>query len=258
MNHVVFFSSGTASWLAAKRVSDRYGTENLYLVFADTTIEDADNYRFLVEAAKNVGGSLIWLKDGRNPWDVFFEARFLSHRQSKCSIELKVKPCREWIDACEFSQENTILYFGIGFEEIERLGAIQKNWQPFTVEAPLCWEPWVDRIELQKELKQNNLKRPRLYNMGFAHANCGGFCPKAGAGHYRNLLKHLPEVYDHHEQKEQEFLRSLDRQDIGIIRKTVNGNTVPLTLKNYREIIEKEPLQLDMFEALGGCGCFIE
>ena len=97
MNHICFFSSGAASWLAAKRVSQKFGTENLYLVFADTGIEDEDNYRFLNEAARNVGGTLIWLKDGRTPWDIFFEKRFVNHRQSHCSIELKVKPCKDWI-----------------------------------------------------------------------------------------------------------------------------------------------------------------
>ena len=67
MINICFFSSGAASWLAAKRVAKKFGTDNLYLVFADTGIEDKDNYRFLIDAADNVGGELIWLKDGRSP-----------------------------------------------------------------------------------------------------------------------------------------------------------------------------------------------
>ena len=59
MHHVVFFSSGKASYVAAKLVAERYGVENLFLVFADTSIEDEDNYRFLIEAAENVGGKLV-------------------------------------------------------------------------------------------------------------------------------------------------------------------------------------------------------
>lgn len=261
MNHIVFFSSGAASWLAASRVSQKFGTDNLYLVFADTGIEDEDNYRFLVDAARNVGGKLIWLKDGRTPWDIFFEKRFINHRQSNCSIELKVKPCQRWIKDCEFSPDDTVLYFGIGFEEIERIEAIAKNWQPFKVDTPLCWDEfgWADRAVIESELKKNNLKRPRLYDMGFAHANCGGFCPKAGLGHYRNLLKQMPERYLLHEQKEQNFIEFLGRNDIGILRRTTQGKTYSLTLKEWREEIEKTPCQLDLFgESLGGCSCFIE
>jgi hypothetical protein len=55
LSHVVMFSSGAGSWAAAKRVAERYGTEGLYLLFADVKSEndeehageDEDNYRFL-------------------------------------------------------------------------------------------------------------------------------------------------------------------------------------------------------------------
>jgi len=261
INRVVFFSSGSSSWLAAKRVADKFGTDNLYLVFADTSIEDEDNYRFLVDAAQNVGGKLIWLKDGRTPWDIFFEKKFLNHRQFACSLELKIKPCQRWIKDCEFDPDNTILYFGIGFDEIERIKAISKNWQPFKVDTPLCWDDfgWADRSVVDAELKANNLKRPRLYDFGFAHANCGGFCPKAGMKHYRILLKTMPDIYHHHEQKEQEFRAFIGRNDIGILRKTVKGKTIAMTLKDWREQIETESIQMDSSdEALGGCGCFVD
>lgn len=258
MNHVVFFSSGKASWYAAKRVAEKFGTDNLWLVFADTTIEDPDNYRFLEEAAANVGGQLVKLKNGRNPWDIFNSKRFINHQASDCSIELKVKPCVTWVNA-NFSPDDTILYFGIGFEELKRMKAIAKNWQPFKVKAPLCWGDWVDQQEIDRQLKLNNLKQPRLYDMGFAHANCGGFCPKAGLKHYRNLLQHLPEVYAHHEQQEQRFLVTIDNPEVGILRRTKNGVTKSFTLKAFREEIESSPVQLSFdFEALGGCGCFID
>ncbi len=257
MNNICFFSSGAASWLAAKRVAQKFGTDNLYLVFADTGIEDEDNYRFLTDAANNVGGELVWLKDGRTPWDVFFEKRFINHRQSNCSIELKVKPCEQWIKEMDFDPADTVLYFGIGFEEIERLEAIAKNWQPFKIDAPLCWNDfgWADRQVIMDELKKEGLSRPRLYDMGFSHANCSGFCPKAGLKHYRNLLEKLPDVYRHHEEMEQKFLAFLGRNDIGILRR--GGRS--LTLKEWREQIESQPRQLDLFgEAEGGCSCFID
>jgi len=40
MNHVVSFSGGLGSWVAAKRVAEKYGTENLYLVVADVFLID--------------------------------------------------------------------------------------------------------------------------------------------------------------------------------------------------------------------------
>jgi 3'-phosphoadenosine 5'-phosphosulfate sulfotransferase (PAPS reductase)/FAD synthetase len=56
--HVVMFSGGIGSWAAAKRVAERHGTSTLTLLFTDTLIEDADLYRFLVDAAENVGAKL--------------------------------------------------------------------------------------------------------------------------------------------------------------------------------------------------------
>ena len=46
MKHIVFFSSGAASYVAAKIVCEKYGKKDTLLLFADTTIEDKDNYSF--------------------------------------------------------------------------------------------------------------------------------------------------------------------------------------------------------------------
>jgi hypothetical protein len=165
MNHVVFFSSGAASTVAAMRVAQKYGTKNLYLLFADTGIEDEDNYRFLEESANYIGGHLIRIKDGRTPWDVFNEGKWLSHRQGEkgCSYQLKILPCKQWIESNpEITPKNTVLYFGINFEEIHRIDAISANWSPYQVDTPLCWDEfgWADKAAVFAALKEANLAPP--------------------------------------------------------------------------------------------------
>lgn len=88
--------------------------------------------------------------------------------------------------------EDATLYFGIGFEEMHREGAIRKNWQPFKVEMPLI-ENIIDNDEI---LKKYNLRQPILYDMGFSHNNCNARCVKAGQGHYKNLLAKMPDVFN--------------------------------------------------------------
>jgi hypothetical protein len=84
------FSSGAGSWAAAKRVAEQHGTEGLVLLFADTLIEDEDNYRFLDEAAANIGVQPTTVAEGRDPWQVFFDVRFLGNtRIDPCSRVLK-------------------------------------------------------------------------------------------------------------------------------------------------------------------------
>lgn len=53
--HVVQFSGGIGSWAAARRVADKYGIENLVLLFADVLTEDPDTYRFNEDAATDLG-----------------------------------------------------------------------------------------------------------------------------------------------------------------------------------------------------------
>ena len=77
--HIVMFSGGLGSWRAAKRVAAEYGTANLVLLFADTRMEDPDLYRFLHEAAADVGGELVVIAEGRTPWEVFTDVRFLGN-----------------------------------------------------------------------------------------------------------------------------------------------------------------------------------
>ena len=255
MQHIVFLSSGAASYVAARRVAKRYGTNNLWLLFADTSIEDEDNYRFLADCVKILGGNFVHLKDGRTPWDIFFQEKFISSRSSNCSRRLKILPCKRWIAECEFPPQETTLHFGIGWEEIHRMEAIRKNWQPYKVDAPLCWEVgefgWADRYHIMQTLKADNLIRPRLYDMGFAHANCGGFCIKAGKKHFRRLLEQLPERFDYHARQEAEFRKLPNRQNAGILWQRSQEEV--LTLEDFRAFHEDVSS-----EAEGGCGCFIQ
>ena len=46
MKHIVSFSGGMGSFAEAKSCVDKYGKENVTLLFADTLMEDEDLYRF--------------------------------------------------------------------------------------------------------------------------------------------------------------------------------------------------------------------
>lgn len=50
------FSGGIGSWATAKRVVEKYGVNDLILLFTDTIIEDRDLYRFLIETAADIYG----------------------------------------------------------------------------------------------------------------------------------------------------------------------------------------------------------
>ena len=254
MQHVVMFSGGVGSWATAKRVAEKHGTDNLILLFADTLIEDEDLYRFLDEAAANVGGRLVKVAEGRDPWQVFFDVRFLGNsRVDPCSRILKREFLRRWLDEhCD--PATTTVYLGIDWTEAHRFKRAQRYWEPWRVEAPLCEPPYLLKDDMLAALRAEGIRPPRLYELGFSHNNCGGFCVKAGQAHFALLYRTMPERYLYHERREQE-LRDFLGKDVAILVDRSGGGARPMTLREFRERLEANDKQLDLFE-WGGCGCF--
>lgn len=264
IKRVIMFSGGIGSWAAAKKVAHQFGTENLYLVFSDVkgqntsphVGEDEDTYRFIEEAAKNVGGTLVMLSDGRDIWQVFKDRNFLGNsRLAHCSFELKQKPARKWlVDNCD--PKNTIVYVGIDWTEMHRLPAIVKNYKPYVAEAPLTEPPYIDKDAWIKMAKNFGLTTPRLYDLGFSHNNCGGGCVKAGQGQFKKLYEVMPERFKVWEDKEQEIRDHLGK-DVSILTETVKGVKKSLVLSELRRRMEAQPHMIDA-DDIGGCGCFFE
>jgi hypothetical protein len=264
VKRVVMFSGGIGSWAAAKRVANQHGTDDLYLVFSDVkgsnvsphVGEDEDTYRFIEEAAKNVGGTYVYLNEGRDIWEVFKDKKFLGNsRLAHCSHLLKQKPARAWLEAnCD--PEDTIVYVGIDWTETHRLPAIVRNYLPYKAVAPLTEPPYADKDLLIAAAKAEGLATPRLYDLGFAHNNCGGGCVKAGQGQFKKLLDVMPDRFAVWEQKEQE-LRDYLGKDVSILTETVKGEKKSLPLIELRRRAENTPMLIDDYD-IAGCGCFFE
>lgn len=254
MKHIVFYSGGIGSWATAKRVIAKHGKEDVILLFTDTLIEDEDLYRFIDETVTEMGVEYVRIADGRTPFDVYEELRYLGNtRFAPCSHKLKQDVAEKWVKE-NFAPDECTLYLGIDWSEDHRTKAPCENWLPYRVEFPMCEEPYVGKDDMLRELESLGIEIPRLYKMGFAHNNCGGFCCRAGHGHFANLLEKLPERYAYYEKKEEEF-RQLVGKDVAILRNRKNKMTRPYTLRQLREDIEaKKPVdRLD----IGGCGCFV-
>jgi hypothetical protein len=252
------FSGGIGSWAAAKRVAEAHGTESLTLLFTDTLIEDEDLYRFLEQAAANVGGKLVRLAEGRTPWQVFHDVRYMGNsRVDPCSRVLKREMSDAWLKQhCD--PTDTMVYVGIDWSEKHRIDrlAVRRAKEGWRYEAPMCDAPYLTKPMMLGWLKREGIEPPRLYAMGFAHNNCGGFCVKAGLGHFARLYAAMPDRYRHHEQQEQDLRDHLGRQDITVVRDWATRPPINITLRELRERMDagQQPDLLD----IGGCGCFVD
>jgi len=263
MKHVVMFSGGIGSWATAKRVKEQNPSEEIILLFSDVQGiksdhigEDEDTYRFINDAAENVGAELVIVKDGRNIWEVFKDKRFLGNsRLASCSHELKQKPARAWLEE-HTKPESSIVYVGIDWSESHRVASIERNYLPWIAKAPMTEAPYLTKAQMIKWAESEGLKPPRLYSLGFAHNNCGGGCVRAGQGQFKHLLDVMPERFAVWERKEAEMSEFLGK-NVTILKESVNGEVRGLTLTDLRIRHESQPSMIDVLD-IGGCGCFVD
>jgi len=255
VRHVVMYSGGITSWAAARRVADEHGTDDLVLLFADTKVEDPDLYRFNEDVARDIGVPITVVADGRTPWQLFRDVRHIGNtRIAPCSHKLKQVPCREWLEA-NTDPAATTVYVGIDWTETHRLPAIRRGYGQWSVAAPLCSPPYVEKRHLIEQARARGIEPPRMYAQGFAHNNCGGACVRGGQAQWARLLEVNPERYAAEERAEAE-MRDYLGKDVSILRNRRGGTLKPLTLTALRERVEvTQDVDRDDW---GGCGCFTE
>lgn len=253
MKRIVQFSGGLCSWMAAKRVVERFGVDDVTLLFADVLIESPGLYRFLTQAAVNVGLPVTRIADGRTPWQVFKDwgnKGFLGNsRVDICSQVLKRELCRAWVNSNCF-MEPTIIYVGISWDE-GRIDEIRERWLPWEVDAPMCDAPFLTKCDMMKAALAAGLELSEAYTDGFPHDNCGGGCVKAGMAHFALLYKIRPAVYAEWERNEEDVRQHIG-QDVSILKDRRGGVTTPMTLATFRGRIETGDYDK---EEWGGCGC---
>jgi PP-loop superfamily ATP-utilizing enzyme len=193
---VVWFSCGAASAIAAKITIDKYGKNNKVMVVNNPVLEEhPDNLRFLKDIEKWIGQEIIHAKSKEYPnhsiVEVFNKRKYMSGvAGAPCTKYLK-KQARY-----EFELIHDIDYHVLGFtyDEIsrhERFTTFERvNVMPVLIEQKLFKNDCFDI------LKQNNIKLPEIYNLGFPNANCIG-CVKSQSPTYWNLVrKNFPEVFE--------------------------------------------------------------
>lgn len=224
--------------------------------------EDRENYKAFVIAlgaqARAAIPGLNWISDSRDPFDIYESERFLGNsRVDPCSKILKRRLADRWLAEYCVPHETQIIV-GIDYEEEHRfvggprsLG-IRALWaeRGWTAIAPLCDKPFLPWNERVEKVKSAGLWLPRLNALGFAHNNCGGFCCKAGQGHWKLMLQTFPERYAYSEQREQQIRSTLG--DVSMLTDRRGGDKKPLTL----EALRSRELTPDEAADHGACNCF--
>ncbi|GGH76743.1 hypothetical protein [Saccharibacillus endophyticus] len=270
--HIAMFSGGAGSAYVANHMVQTYGKENCILFFTNTLWEDEDNYRFMDEVANHIGIEITERIDGRTPEEVFHDERFLGNaRLAKCSEELKVRQTIIFLEEELRNQQGLepILYFGIGPHETHRADNLKEFYSHFPLEPIETRFPLIDLMRADLDAKgiiqeEWGIKLPRMYTIaeemadqgnenakvvlnsgikGFSHANCAGRCVRGGFQHYALLYAIWPERYKQQEDMEENFRASF-KKNVSILKK----NAGPYTLKEFREVMEREGFEQFLFK----------
>jgi hypothetical protein len=254
MTDIISLSGGLGSAVTALLAHETRRNVGFELVFADTLIEDPDLYRFIKDIARVVNKEIHWLRDGRTPWQVFRDVRFIGNQQkAQCSSILKTRQVKLWCAQHAAPDDDMIL--GMGLFESDRIERAQRIWAPRRVRsllienkiAPGDYASWMERYSIEP---------PSLYQYGFPHNNCGGFCVRAGMQAFATLLTHFPERYAAHEAEEQAVLAEIPTTR-PFLEKSFNGKRRGISMKEFRELYQAGKTKVSPYD-YGGCGCFTE
>jgi hypothetical protein len=296
VTYIVHLSGGVTSWGAGKRTRVTHPDAPLIMLFADTFIESEETYRFLIHGAANIAGvpvpacaylpipeldlenpdprrevlqsiaalamrdipGLRWVWDGRTPWEVFEDKKFMGNsRVDPCSRVLKRELLDKWV-AERFAHDECIHVVGLNWDEDGRITRLRERSLPRVFTAPLGEQPWLSKTEVLEWAEREGLPISSAYKIGLSHDNCGGGCVKAGQGHWLQILEHRPDTYAQWEKQEKGFNERRGKNYAMLQCRRGGGKGNPLTLETLRlrqgtgDILPDEKLEL------GGCACAID
>lgn len=203
-----------------------------------------------------------WITSNKDVWDLFQGQKYIGNgRIANCSSTLKQKTSRKYTTK-KFNSGDTILYFGIDWTEAHRSKGIQRGWEEYECRFPLIEDLTFNKIDMFKLMESKGIDVPVLYQKGFPHNNCGGFCVRMGQGGFAYLYDNYKEMFDFHKNMEKETI-DLIGKNVAVLGKTINGKRYPMTLENFEKIytLQKSGKKMSKDDTIdlldiGGCGCF--
>lgn len=205
MRHIVCFSGGHSSAIAAIEIVRKFGAENTILLNHDLCprTEHADIKRFKKEVSDFLGVPITYANmpgwESKDQFDVCMEIKaFKTGAQSTalCTNRLKTEPFHKWlaenypVDLPDI-RNDVILAYGFDAHEqnrIRRRVGIMAA-MGYLTEYPLTWAE-----RTIHDTEEVGIRRPGTYKI-FNHANCTG-CLKAGKQHWFVTYCLYPEIWE--------------------------------------------------------------
>jgi hypothetical protein len=249
MKHIVQFSGGVGSAMAAYLVTQQYPKEDIILLYHDVPDgQDDDTYRFNEDISKFLGIPITEASDGRTLWEVISAHHSLpSMFIPFCTDDLKQKMGEKFYKTVS---EPFILYTGYCLEEKKRVEkAREKMTRP--TEFPVYEAGLTSKQCKQIIANEWGIKLPRVYQH-FEHNNCIPCFKSTSYEYWRKVYEYFPERYQLAVKAEQlighTHFKQLSLFELAQLfekNKTYNSK---ITISQYLRIKHNNEIYSDLFE----------
>lgn len=189
--HLIWFSCGAASAVAAKLGVEAYG-DACEVVYCDTMrTEHPDNARFFKDVEKWIGRSITVIRSSKYETidDVFEKRRYIAGvKGALCTTEMKKFP-RE-----AYQSLDDVHVFGYTSDESRRAEKFEGQNPSLHVEWILI-ERGITKEDCLRILAVAGIALPAMYGLGFEHNNCIGCGKSASPGYWNRVRRLFPEVF---------------------------------------------------------------
>lgn len=191
----VWFSSGAASAVAAKKTIEKYGDTHIVRVVNNPVAEeDSDNVRFLRDVEKWLGVEIEFALNEKYPSascvDVWDRRQFMSGPAgAPCTMELKKGARQQW----EKRNHADWHVLGFTYEEKKRHDNFVRSERENLI--PVLIDEGIKKSDCYRIIQDAGIDLPRIYHLGYPNANCIG-CVKATSPTYWNHVRKVhPDVF---------------------------------------------------------------
>jgi len=220
---VAWFSAGVTSTIATKMTLEKYGKDNVEIIFFETGSHHADNARFIKECEEK-----LFFKKIRTEQDKRFTSVVDLIRKLKVINFVTGAECtRTMKKRMRFKLEKKEKFdhqvFGFEYEkkEINRALRFSEQYPETNPIYPLI-ENKLTKLDCLKMLNDYGIAIPAMYRLGYKNNNCVG-CVKGGMGYWNKIRVDFPLVFDEMAKVEREINRTC-------LLETINGKRVNLFL----------------------------
>lgn len=201
---VCWFSAGVTSTIATKATIDRYGIDNVDIIFFETGSHHPDNERYLKDCEEKIFKKKIEIVKNakyKDVDDVVSRGYINSPGGAYCTkvlkkeMRFKLQRDRTW--------DHQIFGFEFDKREINRAIRFKEQYPDTNPLFPLIDLKW-DKVKCFQELAKYKVEVPAMYKLGYTNNNCVG-CVKGGIGYWNKIRVDFPEVFNQMAKREREI-----------------------------------------------------